>query len=92
MKKKKSCVGNNGKGMLKLPFHCPYSILGEALEWQFGCPLSPGACGFAHPEPIGTPLEQFHVKKFVQNTDLNKTSHFRVAFLESNCKAALLNY
>ena len=28
-------------------------------------------------------FEQFHVKKFVQNTDLNKTSNFRVVFLES---------
>ena len=26
------------------------------------------------------------MKKFVKNTDLNKTSHFSVAFLQSNCK------
>ena len=25
-----------------------------------------------------------------ENTDLNKTSHFRVAFLESNCKKLFL--
>ena len=27
---------------------------------------------------------------FVKNTDVNKTSHFRVAFLESNCKKLFL--
>ena len=35
-KKKKKCVGNNGKGVLKLPFHNGASIqraiLGGALE------------------------------------------------------------
>ena len=61
--KKQNCVGNNGKGMLKLPFQngapIQRAILGEALEWQgtIRVPLSPGARGFAHPEPIGvTPL------------------------------------
>ena len=30
------------------------------------------------------------MKKFVKNIDLNKTSHFRVAFLENNCKKLFL--
>ena len=62
-KKKKSCA--------KLPFQNGAPIqratLNGALEWKhrpfyggrapFGCPLSPGARGFAYPESIGvTPL------------------------------------
>ena len=30
------------------------------------------------------------IHKFVKNTDLNKTSHFRVAFLESKCNKLFL--
>ena len=30
------------------------------------------------------------MNKFVKNTDLNKTSHFRVAFLESKCNKLFL--
>ena len=40
-------------------------ILAEALEWRApcGCPLSPGARGFAHPEPIEvTPLQKNHIR------------------------------
>ena len=33
-----------------------------------GCPLSPGARGFANPEPIGvTPLEQMDKKKILKS-------------------------
>ena len=42
---------------------------------------------YVHREDI---FIQRHVKKFVKNADLNKTSHFRVAFLESNCKKLFL--
>ena len=42
------------------PFWKSNLILARTLEWTWapcGCPLSPGARGFAHPEPIGvTPL------------------------------------
>ena len=62
-KKKKNCVGNNGKGMLKLPFQngapIQRAILGEALEWQgtIRVPPQPGCRRVCHPEPIGvTPL------------------------------------
>ena len=30
------------------------------------------------------------MNKFVKNSDLNKTSHFRVAFLESKCNKLFL--
>ena len=60
---KKNCFGNNGKGVLKLPFQngapIQRAILGGALEWKgtLRVPPQPGARGFAHPEPIGvTPL------------------------------------
>ena len=53
-----------GKGCAKITFSrwCPYSK--GNFRWRTrvkrepcGCPLSPGARGFAHPEPIGvTPL------------------------------------
>ena len=49
--------------VLKLPFQdgtpIQRAILGGALEWKgtLRVPLSSGARGFAHPEPIGvTPL------------------------------------
>ena len=46
-------------------------ILVGTLEWRgsCGCPLSPGARGFAHPEPIGiTPLVCFTYNRYLLMT------------------------
>ena len=54
--------------VLKFPFQdgapIQRAILGGTLERApCGCPLSPGARGFAHPEPIGvTPLDTWLIE------------------------------
>ena len=82
-----------GKGCAKITVSrwCPYS--NDNFRWStrvkrapYGCPLSPGARGFAHPEPIGvTPLPrgpEENLKKSIKGILYNFEKKWKILFFK----------